>query len=50
MKITIKVTPEEIAKMLQAIGSSEEQKLINDYEAVKRMNEAYSIRNHQTYH
>ena len=25
MKITIKATPEELAKMLQAIGSSEEQ-------------------------
>lgn len=25
MKITIKATPEELAKMLQAIGSSKEQ-------------------------
>ncbi len=28
MKITIKGTPEEVAKMLQAIGSSEEQKIL----------------------
>ncbi|WP_270376101.1 hypothetical protein [Enterococcus thailandicus] len=27
MKITIEATPEEIAKLLQAIGSSEEQKI-----------------------
>lgn len=26
MKITIEATPEELAKLLQAIGSSEEQK------------------------
>lgn len=29
MKITIEGTPEEIAKMLQAIGNSEKQKNIN---------------------
>lgn len=27
MKVTIEATPEEIAKLLQAIGSSEEQKI-----------------------
>lgn len=28
MKITIEGTPEEIAKIIQAIGSSEEQKIL----------------------
>ncbi len=28
MKITIKAEPEEIAELLQAIGSSEEQQLV----------------------
>lgn len=28
MEITIKATPEELAKMLQAIGSSKEQKTL----------------------
>ncbi|HFE9852892.1 TPA: hypothetical protein ACGBG5_003444 [Enterococcus faecalis] len=43
MKVTVyEGTPEEIAELLQAIASSKEQKLINDYEAAKIANEAFN--------
>lgn len=36
MKITIEATPEEIAKLLQAVGSSKEQSVIIDAEKMAK--------------
>lgn len=36
MKITIEATPEELAKLLQAIGSSEEQSVVVDAEKMAK--------------